>query len=113
MARRANRSSFLSSGRARLTASAIRPPGNLVSISTAGISLAFARLTGSSMDDVRSVVCVNHLELSYFMKQHSLPGVGISIFDFSRLTHKLADNLLRTPALKRGRSADQAVSSRG
>jgi hypothetical protein len=38
MARRANRSSFLSSGRAHLTASAIRPLGNLVSISTAGIS---------------------------------------------------------------------------
>jgi hypothetical protein len=88
-------------------------PGMIAFESTEPVILAFARLTGSSMDDVRSVVCVNHLELSYFMKQHSLPGVGISIFDFSRLTHKLADNLLRSPALKRGRSADQAVPSRG
>src|SRR5262249_53894864 len=39
------------------------------------------------------------------MKQNSLLGTGISIFDFSRLAHNLADNLSQTRALKRGRGA--------
>jgi hypothetical protein len=88
-------------------------PGMIAFESTEPVILAFARLTGSSVDDVRTVVCVDHLELSSFMKQHSLPAVGISIFDFSRLIHNLAGNLLHTSARKRGRSPDQAVSSRG
>jgi hypothetical protein len=81
-------------------------PGMIAFESTEPIILAFARLTGSSVDDedYGPAVCVDHLELVRFMRTQP-SGTGFSVFDFSRLVHKLADNLLHTNAIKRGRRA--------
>jgi hypothetical protein len=81
-------------------------PGMIAFQSTEPVILAFARLTGSSVDedDHGPSVCVDPNELVHFMKTHS-PGTGISVFDFSRLVHELANNLLRANAIKRGRRA--------
>ena len=43
-------------------------------------------------------------QLVRFMRTHP-PGTGISVFDFSRLVHELANNLLHADAIKRGRRA--------
>jgi hypothetical protein len=81
-------------------------PGMIAFESTEPVILAFARLTGSSIDedDHSPSVCVDPTELARFMRMHP-PGTGISVFDFSRLVHKLANNLLHANAIKRGRRA--------
>jgi len=80
-------------------------PGMIAFESTDPVILAFARLTGSvDEDDHGPSVCVDPNELVRFMRTHSR-GTGISVFDFSRLVHALANNLLRATAIKRGRRA--------
>ena len=81
-------------------------PGMIAFQSTEPVILAFARLTGSSVDeeDRGLSVCVDPLELVRFMRMQP-PGTGISVFDFSRLVHELANNLLHADAIKRGRRA--------
>jgi hypothetical protein len=81
-------------------------PGMIAFQSTEPVILAFARLTGSSVDedDHGPSVCVDPNELVRFMRTHSR-CTGISVFDFSRLVHELANNLLRANAIKRGRRA--------
>ena len=71
--------------------------------STEPVILAFARLTGSSVDeeDHGPSVCVDPNELVRFMRIHSR-GTGISVFDFSRLVHELANNLLHAMLLSAG-----------
>jgi hypothetical protein len=81
-------------------------PGMIAFESTHPVILVFARLTGSSVDgeDHCPSVCVDPNELVGFMRAHP-PGTGISVFDFSRLVHELANNLLHANAIKRGRRA--------
>jgi hypothetical protein len=78
-------------------------PGMIAFESTEPIILVFTKLTGSSVNDIHPAICVDSLQLSRFMRQHNLPGLGVSIFDFSRLAHELAGNLRSSGALKRGR----------
>jgi hypothetical protein len=81
-------------------------PGMIAFESTEPVILAFARLTGSSVDDEDHgpAVCLDPRELVRFMRTQPL-GTGFSIFEFSRLVHELAHNLLHTKAVSRGRRA--------
>ena len=81
-------------------------PGMIAFDSTEPVILAFARLTGSSVneEDHGPSACVDPIELVRFMRMHP-PGTGISVFDFSRLVHELANNLLHANPIKRGRRA--------
>lgn len=81
-------------------------PGMIAFESTEPVVLAFVRLTGSSVDEENHgpSVCVDPLELVRFMRIHP-PGTGISVFDFSRLVHELADNLSHADPIQRGRRA--------
>ena len=81
-------------------------PGMIAFESTEPVILAFARLTGSSVEEEEHgpSVCVDPNQLVRFMRTQP-PGAGISVFDFSRLVHALANNLLHADAIKRGRRA--------
>jgi hypothetical protein len=80
-------------------------PGMIAFGSTDPVILAFVGLTGSSVEDPKlgPAFCVDAPQLPWFMKEHNIPGTGITIFDFSRLIHVLEHNLLQTRAVKRGR----------
>jgi hypothetical protein len=73
------------------------------------IFLAFVRLTNSSVGDQTGggdvEVCRGHQELGTFVKKHSEPGTGVTIFEFVRRIHGLAGNLLQVRPAKRGRGA--------
>ncbi len=84
-------------------------PGMMAVSSTSPIFLAFVRLTDSSVDDPTSgtdaTVCRGHEALGAFFKRHSEPGMGVTIFEFVELIHRLAGNLLHIRPAKRGRGA--------
>jgi hypothetical protein len=75
--------------------------------STVPVILVFLKLTGSSADNQSTgtvvSICRNNHELAQFIKRYRSPGIGFSIFEFSRLIHLLQENLSHTPTVKRGR----------
>jgi hypothetical protein len=90
---------------------AMAKPGMIATDNTHPVFLVFVRLTGSSADSrKRSAatavgVCRGHAELGAFFSKHCVPGIGATFFEFVRLMHALAGNLLQTTAIKRGRGA--------
>jgi hypothetical protein len=80
-------------------------PGMLGFKSTHPVILVFLRLTGSSVDkeNMGVSICRSPYELGEFMKSHGVPNTGFSIFEFSGSMHTLAESLLQTRAIKRGR----------
>lgn len=83
-------------------------PGMIATDNTAPVFLAFARLSGPESGDrqVRALVtvCRGHDGLMAFIKEHSVPTVGTTFFEFAGLMHKLAKNLSETQPVQRGRS---------
>ena len=80
-------------------------PGLLAVDNIAPVFLAFVKL------DIRKgrvrafiSVCRGFDELGKFFKKYSAPGSGATHFEFARLMHTLAANLLQTRPIKRGRS---------
>jgi hypothetical protein len=84
-------------------------PGMMATDNTHPIFLAFKRLTDSAVDDHKSGgavgVCQGDMELSLFLRKHSVPGTGMTIFEFVRPMHVLAGHLRETRPIKRGRGA--------
>lgn len=87
---------------------AMAKPGMIATDNTNPVFLAFVKLSVSAIrgGEVHALVsvCRGQKELAAFIKKHSVPGLGATIFEFVSLMHKLADNLSRTRAAKRGRS---------
>jgi hypothetical protein len=87
---------------------AMAKPGMIPTDNTDPVFLAFVKLSVSAIrgGEVRALVsvCRGQKELAAFIKKHSVPGLGATFFEFVSLMHKLADNLSRTRAVKRGRS---------
>ncbi len=87
---------------------AMARPGVIATDNTDPIFLALLKLPSSAVDDgkVRALltVCRGHDELSAFVKKHSVPGIGVTVFEFVGLMHRLATNLSKTYPVKRGRS---------
>jgi hypothetical protein len=87
---------------------AMTKPGMIATDNTAPVFLALVRLSGSEVDgEVREAitVCRGHEALVAFLKKHSVPGLGATIFEFVGLMWKLADNLAQTQPIKRGRAS--------
>lgn len=83
-------------------------PGMIPVDNTDPVFLAIVRLTGSSVDSAGSpaaAVCRGQVGLINFMKKHSQVGLGATFFEFVRLMHVLADKLVRTEPVLRGRGA--------
>jgi hypothetical protein len=82
-------------------------PGMIATNNTDPVFLAFVRLTDSSVGDPKGdvAVCRGHDELGAFFRKHSVPGTGVTFFEFVGLMHKLAANLLQVRPAKRGRGA--------
>jgi hypothetical protein len=84
-------------------------PGMIATDNTDPVFLAFVRVTGSAVDTQKGrspvAVCRGHVELNAFLKKHSVPGMGATFFEFVRLMHTVAGNLLQTHPTKRGRGA--------
>jgi hypothetical protein len=82
-------------------------PGMIATDNTEPVFLAFVRLTDSSVGDQKGdvAVCRGHDELVAFQRKHSVPGTGVTFFEFVGLMHRLADNLLQVRPAKRGRGA--------
>jgi hypothetical protein len=82
-------------------------PGMIAIDNTAPVFMAFVRVTGSTVDVGKVseliTVCRTHDELSAFIKKHAVPGLGATFFEFTSLTHRLAQNLAKTRPVKRGR----------
>ncbi len=73
--------------------------------STAPIFLAFAELDiGRGRVQATIELCRGLHELGEFFKEHSVLGSGMTFFQFTRLMHTLATNLLQTRPVRRGRS---------
>ena len=87
---------------------AMARPGMIATDNTDPVFLALVKLSVSEIrgGEVRALisVCRGQKELAAFVKMHSVPGLGTTIFEFVSLMHKLANNLSRTRAVKRGRS---------
>lgn len=87
---------------------AMASPGVIATDNTDPVFLAFVKLSVSAIrgGEVRVLgsVCRGQKELVAFIKKHSVAGLGATIFEFVSLMHKLANNLSRTRAVKRGRS---------
>jgi hypothetical protein len=83
-------------------------PGMIATDNTNPVFLAVVKLSVSVIrgGEIHALVsvCRGQNELAAFIKKHSVPGLGATIFEFVSLMHKLADTLLRTRAVKRGRS---------
>jgi hypothetical protein len=81
--------------------------GMIATNNTDPVFLAFVRLTDSSVGDPKGdvAVCRGRRELGAFLKKHSVPGTGVTFFEFVGLMHKLAANLLQVRPAKRGRGA--------
>jgi hypothetical protein len=81
-------------------------PGIFAFYSTDPVTLAFARLYGSPFevqsDEMQAIVCSSESELVSFMKLHRIPGIAVSMFEFSRLIHDLHRNLSHIEPLRRG-----------
>jgi len=81
-------------------------PGMIATDNTDPVFLVFVRLTGSSIDDAKRVaVCRGRVALATFMKEHSVPGMGATFFEFVALIHELARHLSQIRPAKRGRGA--------
>jgi hypothetical protein len=84
-------------------------PGMLFVNNTDPIFLAFVRLTDSAVGDQNSRtdvgVCRGQQELIDFVKKHSEPGLGVTLFELVGRIHGMAMNLLQIPPTKRGRGA--------
>jgi hypothetical protein len=84
-------------------------PGMIATDNTDPVFLVFVKLTASTVADQSGgtaiAVCRGHDELIAFIKRHSVPGSGATHFEFVRLMHALAANLLQTRPVKRGRGA--------
>jgi hypothetical protein len=84
-------------------------PGMIASDNTDPVFLVFVKLTASTVaaqsGGTAIAVCRGHDELIAFIKRHSVPGSGATYFEFVRLMHALAANLLQTRPVKRGRGA--------
>jgi hypothetical protein len=84
---------------------AMASPGLISVDSTAPVFLAFVKLDiGKGRVHAYIAVCRGLKELGKFLKEHSVPGSGATYFEFTRLMHALAGNLLQTRPIKRGRS---------
>ena len=83
--------------------------GMIATNNTDPVFLVIIRLTGSAIDQRLSgspvAVCRGHEELGAFLKRYSVPGTGMTFFEFVGLMHKLAANLSQTHPIKRGRGA--------
>jgi hypothetical protein len=80
-------------------------PGLLVVDNTTPVFLTFVKLDiGKERVHAFVSVCRGLDELGKFLKEHSAPGSGATHFEFARLMHTLASNLLQTRPIKRGRS---------
>jgi hypothetical protein len=84
-------------------------PGMMAIDNTHPVFLAFARLTDTAVNDQKGGgavgVCQGQIELGLFLKKHSVPGTGMTIFEFVRPMHALAEHLRQTRPIKRGRGA--------
>jgi hypothetical protein len=80
-------------------------PGMLAADNIAPVYLAFVKIDADK-GTVRATVsvCRGWDALTKFIKQHSVPGSGATLFEFVRLMHTLAKHLSETRPLKRGRS---------
>jgi hypothetical protein len=84
---------------------AMARPGLPAVDSTGPVFLAFAKLDiGKGRVRAFIAVCRGLDGLGKFLKDHSIPGSGVTYFEFSRLMHTLAGNLSQTRPIKRGRS---------
>ena len=85
-------------------------PGMIATDNTDPLFLTFARLTGSIVDTRRGgspvAVCRGRNELAVFWKRYSIPGTGMTFFEFATLIHTLAAKLAQTLPTKRGRGAN-------
>ncbi len=80
-------------------------PGQLAVDNTAPVFLTFLSLDiGRGRLRATIAVCRGFEALGKFVKEHSLPGSGVTYFELVRLMHTLADNLAKTRPVKRGRS---------
>jgi hypothetical protein len=80
-------------------------PGMLAADNIAPVYLAFVKIdAGKGTVRATVSVCRGWDALVKFVKKHSLPGSGTSLFEFVRLMHALASHLSETRPLKRGRS---------
>jgi hypothetical protein len=83
--------------------------GMLAVDNTDPIFLAFVRLTDSAVGDQKGsgavAVCRGYQALGDFFTKHSVPGTGMSIFEFVRPIRVMAANLLQVRPAKRGRGA--------
>jgi hypothetical protein len=84
-------------------------PGMIAVDNTDPIFLAFVRLTDSAVGDQKdsgaAAVCRGYQALGDFFTRHSIPGMGMSIFEFVRPIRVMAANLLQVRPAKRGRGA--------
>ena len=82
-------------------------PGMIATDNTDPVFLVIVRLTDSAVDPSGSpaAVCRGREELAAFWKRHSVPGTGMTFFEFVGPMHKLAANLQKTIPVKRGRGA--------
>jgi hypothetical protein len=84
-------------------------PGMIATNNTDPIFLAFVRLTDSAVGDYKSggavAVCRGHVELGTFSRQHSAPGMGMTVFEFVGPMHAMAWHLRQTRPINRGRGA--------
>jgi hypothetical protein len=71
------------------------------------VYLVIVKLTDSEVDPSGSpvAVCRGVEEFAAVWRKYSIPGVGMSFFEFARLMHTLAGNLAQTRPVKRGRGA--------
>jgi hypothetical protein len=83
---------------------AMAKPGTFGVDNTAPVFLAFVKLDiGKGRVHAFIAVCRGHEKLGEFIKERSVPGSGATFFEFTRLMHSLAGQLLQTRPIKRGR----------
>jgi hypothetical protein len=82
-------------------------PGMIATDNTAPVFMALVRTTGSAINvgEVTELITVRrgHDDLSAFVREHAVPGLGATFFDFTGLMHRLATSLSKTRPVKRGR----------
>ena len=104
----AHRDTLRMDGKALLDPQAVRAvahPGMVAVDNMAPVFLAFVKLDiGKGKVRAFISVCRGFDELAKFLKEHSVPGSGVTQFEFTGLMHRLANNLSRTRPAKRGRS---------
>ena len=79
--------------------------GMLRADNTSPVYLAFVQIVaGKGAVQATISVCRGWDAVLKFIKEHSIPGSGATIFEFAGLMRTLADHLSETRPLKRGRS---------